>query len=95
MGSTATSHFGTKCPEVRGACQRRNKPQEWGRKPFRGERQQRNGGTHERKFIQAIAARRAQAGRLPLPHDAGAEETGKQPDTPGVLQLRGRGLYRS
>ena len=31
--------FGTKCPEVRGACQRRNTPQEWGRKPFRGERQ--------------------------------------------------------
>ena len=30
-GSTATSHFGTKCPEVRGACQRR--------KSFRGERQ--------------------------------------------------------
>lgn len=43
-GSTATSHFGTKCPEVRGVCQRRNTPQEWGRKPFRGERQQRNGG---------------------------------------------------
>ena len=38
-GRTATSHFGTKCPEVRGACQRRNTPQEWGRKPFRGERQ--------------------------------------------------------
>ena len=31
--------FGTNCPEVRGACQRRNTPQEWGRKPFRGERQ--------------------------------------------------------
>ena len=27
-GSTATSHFGTKCPEVQGACQRRNTPQE-------------------------------------------------------------------
>ena len=40
--------FWTKCPEVTsgqivpkqwGACQRRNTPQEWGRKPFRGERQ--------------------------------------------------------
>ena len=40
--------FWTLCPEVtsgqvvpklRGACQRRNTPQEWGRKPFRGERQ--------------------------------------------------------
>ena len=26
-------------PKLRGACQRRNTPQEWGRKPFRGERQ--------------------------------------------------------
>ena len=33
------SDFGTKCPEVRGACQRWNTPQEWGRKPFRGKRQ--------------------------------------------------------
>ena len=40
--------FWTLCPEVTlgqvvpklwGACQRRNTPQEWGRKPFRGERQ--------------------------------------------------------
>ena len=34
MGSTATGHFGTKCPEVRGACQRRNTPQEWGLTPI-------------------------------------------------------------
>ena len=27
------------------------------------------------------------AGRFPLPHDTGAEETGGQPDTPGVLLL--------
>ena len=41
-------YFWTLCPEVTsgqvvpklwGACQRRNTPQEWGRKPFRGERQ--------------------------------------------------------
>ena len=41
--------FWTLCPEVTlgqvvpklwGACQRRNTPQEWGRKPFRGKRQQ-------------------------------------------------------
>ena len=30
------AHFGTKCPEVRRACQRRNTPQEWDRKPFQG-----------------------------------------------------------
>src|SRR5699024_6860527 len=43
-------NFWTKCPEVAsgqvgpklwGACQRRNTPQEWGRKTFRGERQNR------------------------------------------------------
>ena len=83
MGSTATSQLRDKMPEVRGACQRRNTPQEWSRKPYRGERQQGNGGTHERKFIQAIAALGAQAGRFPLPHDTGAEETGKQPYPPG------------
>ena len=42
------ANFWTLCPEVTsgqsvqklwGACQRRNTPQEWGRKPFRGERQ--------------------------------------------------------
>ena len=36
-------------PKLWGACQRRNTPQEWGRKPFRGERQKRKmEGTHER-----------------------------------------------
>ena len=29
-------------PKLRGACQHRNTPQEWGRKPFRGERQSDN-----------------------------------------------------
>ncbi|WP_353887327.1 hypothetical protein, partial [uncultured Flavonifractor sp.] len=33
-------------PKLWGACQRWNTPQEWGRKPFGGERQKRkNGGT--------------------------------------------------
>ena len=30
---------GQNVPKLRGACQRRNTPQKWGRKPFRGERQ--------------------------------------------------------
>ena len=34
-----------------------------------------------------FAAAGTQAGRFPLPHDTGAEETGGQPDTPGVLLL--------
>ncbi len=42
---------------------------------------------HERKSIQTIAAHRAQAGRLPLPHDTGAEETDKQPYPARVLLL--------
>ena len=33
------------------------------------------------------ADHRAQAGRFPLSHDPGAEETGKSPYPPGVLQL--------
>ena len=33
------------------------------------------------------AAHRAQAGRFPLPHDTGTEETGKRPDPSGVLLL--------
>ncbi len=40
--STATSHFGAKCPEARGACQCKNTPQEWGRKLFRAERKRRS-----------------------------------------------------
>ena len=31
-------------------------------------------------------------GRLPLPHNPAPEETSQRPDTPGVLQLRGRKL---
>ena len=49
-GSTQRADFWTKCPEVAsghndlklwGACQCRNTPQKWGRKPFREERQKR------------------------------------------------------
>jgi len=49
-------------------------------------------GLYERKTLSTLAAAGTQAGRLPLPHDPGAEETGQQPDTPGVLQLRQRQL---
>ena len=39
-GSAARSRTaGQNVPRLRGACKRRNTPQEWGRKPFRGERQ--------------------------------------------------------
>ena len=51
-----------------------------------------NGGTHEQKTLSTPAAAGTQAGRLPLPHNPAPEETSQRPDTPGVLQLRGRKL---
>ena len=39
LATVARSHFGTFCPEVGRACQRRDTPQEWGRNGFRVKRQ--------------------------------------------------------
>ena len=53
---------------------------------------QRKRRTHEQKTLSTPAAAGTQAGRLPLPHNPAPEETSQRPDTPGVLQLRGRKL---
>ena len=61
-----------------GACQRRNTPQEWGRKPFREERQRKaRWREHMRDNpYKDLPPLETQAGRFPLPHDTGAKETG-------------------
>ncbi len=51
-----------------------------------------NGGTQEQKTLSTPSAAGTQAGRLPLPHNPATEETSQRPETPGVLQLRGRKL---
>ena len=60
-----------------------------GQEPFLGRTATRRKpeGVHERKTLSIFAVIGTQAGRLPLPHDTGAEKAGQQPDPPGVLQL--------
>ena len=80
--------FGTKCPEAAGSVPTPEHAAEMGQEAFSGRTAKaKNGGTHDRKSIQTLAAAGTQTGRFPLPHDPGAEKTGGQPDTPGVLLL--------
>ena len=80
--------FGTKCPEAAGSVPTPEHAAEMGQEAFSGRTAKaKNGGTHDRKSIQTLAAAGTQTGRFPLPHDPGAEETGNCPHSPGMLQL--------